>query len=363
MSLPNLPCLVKVISFLQHKCQIHQDCGFAYKTEEDESNSLWHILQATNKMKIDSGQGIQDLMCCNRLILWFCFYRIIDRMPSGNQLLLRYIICILHHINQRSEDNLMTSYNLAVCLGPSLLWNESTEMAEQEASSKTVPQVVQFLIDNAVSVFGENVLDMFGHPPIAPVDSDEEGEEANDRIHTPYNDSLESLSDTEAPMGGLTQMSPSSCSRDSGLILSDPHEDGGEQSDDHSLRQQIIKSKSCDSLTQNVSARHHPAAMKHLQTQVSSDSLNCDDEYVEINDNFNFLLTKSKSGSHLCYDKEAEGQPKAGNERLRERLASLASRYNEESPSNQEIGYSSSDSEKSIRYMSNLISWDYYLNI
>lgn len=242
----------------------------------------------------------------------------------------------------------MTSYNLAVCLGPSLLWNESTEMAEQEASSKTVPQVVQYLIDNAISVFGENILDMFGHPPIAPVDSEDELEEANDRIHTPYNDSLESLSDTEAPRGGLTQMSPSSCSRDSGLILSDPHEDGN-HSDDHSLRQQIIKSKSCDSLTQNVS-RHHPSAMMHLQTQVSSDSLNCDDEYVEINDSFNYLLTKSKSGSHLCYDKEAEGQPK-GNERLRERLASLASRYNDgESPSNQEIGYSSSDSEKSMRY-------------
>lgn len=270
-------------------------------------------------------------------------------MPRGNQQLLRYIVCILHHIQQRSHDNLMTSYNLAVCLGPSLLWNESSEMADQEASSKTVPQVVQYFIDNCQTIFGEDVIDMFGHLPVAPVDSDEELEESTDRIHTPYNDSLESLSDTEAPMGGLTQMSPSSCSRDSGLILSDPHEDGGEHSDDHSLRQQIIKSKSCDSLSQARSGRHLPPSSKALQTQVSSDSLNCDDEYVEINESFNYLLTKSKSGSHLCYDKEAD-KTKSGESRLKERLASLASRYTEDSsPLHQENGYTSSDSDNIIR--------------
>lgn len=247
----------------------------------------------------------------------------------------------------------MTSYNLAVCLGPSLLWNESTEMAEQEASSKIVPLVVQFLIDQCQSVFGKDIMDIFGHPPTAPPDSDTEEVEPTERIHTRYNDSLESLSDTEAPVrGGLTQMSPSSCSRDSGLILSDPHEDAGDHSDDHSLRQQIVKSKSCDSLNHSDS-RNLQTALAPLQTQVSSDSLDCDDEYVELEPNYNFLLTKSRSGGHLYFDKDADSTPtqtsqKIG-ERLRARLASVASRYEETPSTLQEVGYSSSDSDKSVR--------------
>lgn len=282
------------------------------------------------------------------------FARIIEKLPKGNQLLLRYIICILSHIATRSDDNFMTSYNLAVCLGPSLLWNESTEMSEQEASSKIVPLVVQFLIDQCKSVFGEEILDIFGHPPIAPPDSDTEELEATERIHhTRYNDSLESLSDTETPVmgGGLTQMSPSSCSRDSGLILSDPHEDAGEHSDDHSLRQQIIKSKSYDSLS-HADSRNRHAALAPLQTQVSSDSLDCDDEYVELGPDYNYLLTKSRSGGHLYYDKEAEVTPlptsQKNNERLRLRLATVANRYAEAPSTPQEIGYSSSDSDKSV---------------
>lgn len=249
----------------------------------------------------------------------------------------------------------MTSYNLAVCIGPSLLWNESSVVADQEASSKTVPQVIQFLIDNCQPVFGEDILNTFGHPPVPPPDSDTEELLAGptERIHTPYNDSLESLSDTEPSVGGLTQMSPSSCSRDSGLILSDPHEDGGEQSDDHSHKREIIKSKSCDSLNHNT--RNLRTTLAPLQTQVSSDSLDCDDEYIELGQDYNsFLLTKSSSGGHLYFDKDVERTPlqtSQTNERLRSRLKSLASRYSDmpSSSTQQEVGYSSSDSDKSVR--------------
>lgn len=279
-------------------------------------------------------------------------------MPKGNQLILRYIICILYNIHKKSDHNKMTSYNLAVCIGPSLLWNES----EQEASSKTVPHIVQFLVDNCEAVFGEDVLNMFGHPPIPPPDSDTEELERVDRIHTPYGYSLESLSDTEEPpvMGGLTQMSPSSCSRDSGLILSDPHEDGGNQSDEHSLsRPEIIKSKSCDSLSHSES-RNLRTTLAPLQTQVSSDSLDCDDEYVELVDHthtdYNFLLTKSRSGSHLCFDRDAEKTPltQKSNERLKSRLASVVSRYTGQAGLAQDVEYSSSDSDKSVRLVFDL---------
>ncbi|XP_067945909.1 rho GTPase-activating protein 20-like isoform X2 [Watersipora subatra] len=276
--------------------------------------------------------------------------KIIEKLPKGNQLLLRYIICILSHIAERSDENLMTSYNLAVCLGPSLLWNESAEMSEQEASSKTVPLVVQFLIDQCQLIFGEDILNIFGHSPIAPLDSDTEEVGTVDTIHTRYNDSLESLSDTEAPvLGGLTQMSPSSCSRDSGLILSDPHEDVGEHSDDHSRRQQLIKSKSCDSLRPDN--KNHHTILPTLQTQVSSDSLDCDDEYVEVGNSYNYLLTKSNSGVHLYFEKEPERTSSHNtskiSEKLRARLATVANRY-AETPISPEVSYSSSDSEKSL---------------
>lgn len=268
-------------------------------------------------------------------------YRIVETLPRGNQLVLRHIICILHYIQDNSEYNYMTSSNLAVCLGPSLLANESLEKSEQEASLKTVPQIVQYLIDNCQSVFGKDILDTFGHLPIEPVDSDTEEVSTNSRLLTIYNDSLESLSDTEGESrkaGTLTQMSPSSCSRDSGLILSDPHE--GEHSDEHSLRQEIIKSKSCDSISQ-PEQRSIGVRMAPLQTQVSSDSLDCDDEYGELGNDCTFLLTKSKSGGHLCFDRNVE---KSSVRIPSERHANpypINSTFNKL----QEVEYSSSDSE------------------
>lgn len=278
--------------------------------------------------------------CCNGFTLYPSHYSMVSQVSSAHQLLLKYIICILYHIAERSEDNLMTSANLAICLGPSLLWTDSINLSHQEEASKTVPQVVQFLIDNCTDILGQEVLDIFGHPPNPPVDEDDSPE----RIQTPYNDSLESLSDSEVPVG-LQQMSPSSCSRDSGLILSDPHEDAGEQSDDQLMRAQITKSKSCDSLVENT--RRCPEGPP-LQTQVSSDSLDCDDEYVELGPNFHsnrLLLTKSKSGGHLLYDKSTESQPQ---DDLRLRLAQL--RFGERSAGLVEgHGYTSSDSDKSDR--------------
>lgn len=281
-----------------------------------------------------------------------------ETLPRGNQVLLKYIMCILHHIANRSDTNMMTSVNLAICLGPSLLWCDPSDStaADMESASKTVPNVVQALLDNVTQVFGDEVIDLFGHPPIAPVESDdadetEEAPPSGRRMHaSSYNNSLESLSDGgEAPPAvSLTQMSPSSCSRDSGLILSDPHEDTAEHSDNLSLRQpSLVKSKSCDSLTPS-----QPLAP--LQTQVSSDSLDCDDEYIELGSNFrSYLLTKSASGAHLSYDKNAEQlkhQP-VSTSRLKERLAHISSQYTENSPKAAlpaaGEGYSSSDSDSS----------------
>lgn len=46
----------------------------------------------------------------------------ISRLPSENALLLRYLLAMLHGIQGNAQENQMTSFNLSVCIAPSMLW-------------------------------------------------------------------------------------------------------------------------------------------------------------------------------------------------------------------------------------------------
>lgn len=46
----------------------------------------------------------------------------ICRLPKHNSLLLRYLLAMLHGIESNAQENQMTSFNLAVCIAPSMLW-------------------------------------------------------------------------------------------------------------------------------------------------------------------------------------------------------------------------------------------------
>lgn len=63
----------------------------------------------------------------------------ISRLPSENALLLRYLLAMLHGIQGNAQENQMTSFNLSVCIAPSMLWPPgapcSTE-AEGEGTKK-----------------------------------------------------------------------------------------------------------------------------------------------------------------------------------------------------------------------------------
>lgn len=48
--------------------------------------------------------------------------RMICRLPREKALLLRHLLAVLHGIQSNAEDNQMTSFNLSVCIAPSLLW-------------------------------------------------------------------------------------------------------------------------------------------------------------------------------------------------------------------------------------------------
>lgn len=50
------------------------------------------------------------------------FCRMICRLPKENTLLLRYLLAMLHGIQGNAQENQMTSFNLSVCIAPSMLW-------------------------------------------------------------------------------------------------------------------------------------------------------------------------------------------------------------------------------------------------
>ena len=81
-------------------------------------------------------------------------------------MLLKYVMCMLHHIVQHCDENGMDSYNLAVCIAPSLLFNVANAV-QPSADLKSVftpTSVIEYLIKNAAGVFGEDVFYLLGDP-------------------------------------------------------------------------------------------------------------------------------------------------------------------------------------------------------
>lgn len=46
----------------------------------------------------------------------------IGRLAKENAQLLRHLLVVLHAVQANAEENQMTSFNLSVCIAPSLLW-------------------------------------------------------------------------------------------------------------------------------------------------------------------------------------------------------------------------------------------------
>lgn len=107
-----------------------------------------------------------------------CFQRLCDRLPSANVTLLRHFMCVLLHITANSTQNMMSASNLAVCVGPSLLWaplpatsttatpsaglNPALALSAEATASKQVPALVAVLIEKCALLFGaETVRDYY----------------------------------------------------------------------------------------------------------------------------------------------------------------------------------------------------------
>lgn len=62
----------------------------------------------------------------------------VDDLPGLNRLLLQHLICVFHHILESADINKMDAYNLAVCIGPTLLQLDDTSLEEQKEKMQKV---------------------------------------------------------------------------------------------------------------------------------------------------------------------------------------------------------------------------------
>ncbi|KAJ0061137.1 hypothetical protein NL108_008821, partial [Boleophthalmus pectinirostris] len=84
------------------------------------------------------------------------FKRVLEDLPRPNVVLLQYLLCVLYHIQQNSHSNKMSATNLAVCIGPTLLWSAGTPLDEQPDRMKEVADLTQFLIEHW-EIVGDNI--------------------------------------------------------------------------------------------------------------------------------------------------------------------------------------------------------------
>ncbi|XP_062832801.1 T-cell activation Rho GTPase-activating protein isoform X1 [Anolis carolinensis] len=87
-----------------------------------------------------------------------------SKLPRPNLLLLKHLLCVLHHISKSSEVNKMDSSNLAICFGPTMLtsdYDQGLPLAAQKEQTDKVKTLVEFLINNCCDIFGEEICLLF----------------------------------------------------------------------------------------------------------------------------------------------------------------------------------------------------------
>lgn len=134
--------------------------------------------------------------------------RMICRLPKENALLLRYLLAVLHGIQGNAHENQMTSFNLSVCIAPSILWPPGAPCSPEVEGegTKKVCELVQFMIEHSQQILGEDPSALFGGPPQRPTTE----ETSSDSWMYPLTDSsYDSLENELDSSGG----SPNFCSR------------------------------------------------------------------------------------------------------------------------------------------------------
>ncbi|XP_010374516.2 rho GTPase-activating protein 20 [Rhinopithecus roxellana] len=151
--------------------------------------------------------------------------RLLDQLPRANVVLLRYLFGVLHNIEQHSSSNQMTAFNLAVCVAPSILWPPTSSRPELENEfTKKVSLLVQFLIENCLRIFGEEITSLFREVSVRCDTRENASDISCFQLNDSSYDSLENElnEDVDAPCSDLVKkLGQGSRSMDSVLTLSD----------------------------------------------------------------------------------------------------------------------------------------------
>ncbi|XP_062381651.1 SH3 domain-binding protein 1 isoform X2 [Sardina pilchardus] len=107
------------------------------------------------------------------------FKNVLKQLPEANYNNLRYLVQFLHCLSEYQTLNKMTPSNIAIVLGPNLLWpkveGEHSLLDMASASSVQVVMVIEPLIQNSKSLFPEEPeFEVPGPPPSPPSTASEE---------------------------------------------------------------------------------------------------------------------------------------------------------------------------------------------
>ncbi|XP_069869529.1 rho GTPase-activating protein 20-like [Dipodomys merriami] len=151
--------------------------------------------------------------------------RLLDQLPRANVVFLRYLFGVLYNIHRHCSANQMTAFNLAVCIAPSILWppTSSSPTLENEFTKK-VSLLIQFLIENACRIFGEEITSLLGEVSVSCDSRETASDTSCFQMNDSSYDSLENElnEDIDAPGRDLIKkLGQGSRSMDSVLTLSD----------------------------------------------------------------------------------------------------------------------------------------------
>uniref|UniRef100_A0A8C7BE55 Rho-GAP domain-containing protein n=1 Tax=Neovison vison TaxID=452646 RepID=A0A8C7BE55_NEOVI len=93
--------------------------------------------------------------------------RLLAQLPKANVVLLRYLFGVLYNIQQQSSSNQMTAYNLSVCIAPSILCPSNSCSLELEENVIKKVSFVEFLIENCLKIFGEDITSLLGENSVS----------------------------------------------------------------------------------------------------------------------------------------------------------------------------------------------------
>uniref|UniRef100_A0A3Q7Q0E1 Rho GTPase-activating protein 20-like n=1 Tax=Callorhinus ursinus TaxID=34884 RepID=A0A3Q7Q0E1_CALUR len=108
--------------------------------------------------------------------------RLLAQLPRANVVLVRYLFGVLYNIEQHSSSNQMTAYNLSLCIAPSILCPPNSCSLELEGNFIKKISLVQFLIENCLRIFGEDITSLLGENSMSLDNSEKAADSGQKRV-------------------------------------------------------------------------------------------------------------------------------------------------------------------------------------